>query len=53
MEFNKRREELEIGKDGIDEELEELTKKIKDRIIMKRKVVKGNGKIGNVGKRKR
>lgn len=44
VEFSERTEELEVGKDGIDEELEELIKKIKDRVIMKRK--------GKSGKRK-
>lgn len=34
MEFSERREELEVGKDRIDEE---LIKKIKDRVIIKRK----------------
>lgn len=37
MEFSEKREELEVGKNEINEELEELTKKIKDRVIMKRK----------------
>lgn len=44
VEFSERTEELKVGKDGIDEELEELIKKIKDRVIMKRK--------GKSGKRK-
>lgn len=44
VEFSERTEELEIGKDEIDEELKELIKKIKDRVIMKRK--------GKSGKRK-
>lgn len=37
VEFSERREELKIRKGGIDEELEELIRKIKDRVIMKRK----------------
>lgn len=37
VEFGERRKELEVRKGGIDEELEELIRKIKDRVIMKRK----------------
>lgn len=44
IEFSERTEELKVRKDGIDEELEKLIKKIKDRVIMKRK--------GKSGKRK-
>lgn len=58
MKFGEKTKKLKVGGGGIDEDLEELIKKIKEEMIMKKKRKGGEGKkvseMGNAeGKRKK
>lgn len=44
MKFRENTEKLEVGRGGIDDEIEEMIKKINEGIIRKKKRKNGNGK---------
>lgn len=57
MKFRENTEKLEVGRGGIDEEIEEMIKKINEGIIRKKRGKTGmggrNGGMGNVKGRKK
>lgn len=57
MKFRENTEKLEVGRSGIDEEIEKMIKKINEGIIRKKRGKTGmggrNGEMGNVKRRKK